>query len=220
MKRYLPILVIVSAFAISGCNLLFKLPVGGSKVTPTETFAINEGVSDNITVNSLEVTMAPSDGLLTLAGHGNGLATGEIQYNVSEWKPIIRLDGDTLYIEQKSPEDKIVSASREAFNQWDLSLGRTLQTVSIVCQTGNKTLSFADSLPDGLTIRVSAGVGNLRLEFPAGVTANVEIHRGPSSILTEGAWTKDGKLYTSGTTGPVWTVKVDVGVGSITLASK
>lgn len=91
---------------------------------------------------------------------------------------------------------------------------------NISCPAGNYTLNFADTLPDGASISVNAGVGNLRLVFPAGATVNVEIHRGPANITTEGAWTTSGKTFSSGNTGPVWMVKVDIGVGNLTLVAE
>jgi len=220
MKHYLPIPILVFALVTSGCNLLIKLPVGGPELIPTETFTVNEAVPVGATATDLILTLAPSDGSLLLSGNADGLVEGEIQYNVAEWKPVVAMDGDTLHIEQKLPDNNVSSTPRDAINEWKLELGGTLTDIAIACPTGNYTLTFADSLPDGIAIKVNAGVGNLALEFPTGVTANVEIHRGPASIATEGAWTKDGKVYTSGDSGPVWTITVDFGVGNLTLVSQ
>lgn len=220
MKRYLPIFLIVFAIATQGCNLLFKLPVGGPELVPTETFTIDEAVPVDPVVTDGLLSIAPSNGSLVLSGNGDSLASGEIQYNVAEWKPVVTIKGGTLRIEQKLPENNISSTPEGAINEWNLELGSTLKNIAISGPAGNYTLTFADSLPDGVNINVYAGVGNMRLVFPEGVVAHVEVHRGPANIETQGEWTKNGKVYTSGTSGKIWNVKVDFGVGSLTLTSE
>lgn len=220
MKHAFLILIALLALGISGCNMLVRLPIGGPELIPTEMFAVNETVPGDAMVTDVALTLAPSNASVLLAGQANGLASGEIQYNVADWKPVVAVDGNTLQIEQHIPENNISSTPKNSLNAWDLQLSDTLSTVTIALTTGNYTLTFEDSLPDGATIDVSAGVGSLRLEFPAGVAANVEVQRGPANIATEGSWARDGKIYTSGDSGPAWTVKVDIGVGNLLLVSQ
>jgi hypothetical protein len=220
MKHTFLILITLFAFAISGCNMLVRLPIGGSELIPTEKFPVNEAIQDGAAVTVAALTLAPSSGSLLLAVGANGLASGEIQYNVADWKPVVAIDGNTLKIEQHIPENNISSTPKDSLNAWDLQLADALTSVIVTLTTGNYTLTFADTLPNGTTIDVSAGVGNLRLEFPIGVIANLEVQRGPANIATEGVWSQNGKIYTSGDSGPVWTVKVDIGVGNLTLASQ
>jgi hypothetical protein len=183
-------------------------------------FTVNEATPNDAAVTDVVLTLAPSNGSVVLAGKVEGLAEGEIQYNVADWKPTLMIDENTLRIEQNIPENNISSTPKDSINEWDLKLGGTLTNITVSLSTGNYALTFADTLPDGTTINVSAGVGNVRLEFPRGVTANVEVQRGPANIATEGTWTKDGKSYTSGNSGPVWKVKMDFGVGNLTLVSQ
>jgi len=217
MRKSLSTLFIIFALTTTGCNLLIKLPFGGPKLIPTETFYVDEATPDGAAITTAILTLAPSNATLNLGGKAKGLGGGTIQYNVADWKPTLVVEGTTLSIEQKVPEGSVSSPSKDSLNQWDLNLGDTLSTISISSLTGNYTLNFADTLPDGVTISVNAGVGNLRLVFPAGITVNAEVHRGPASITTEGMWTTTGKTYTSGNSSQVWTVKVDIGVGKLTL---
>jgi len=205
---------------ISGCNMLFRLPVGGPDLIPTETFTVNEAIPANATITDAEITLAPSNGSVVLAGNSDELVNGEIQYNVADWKPAVLIDGNTLKIEQGIPDNNISSTPKDSINEWDLTLGDTLTNVTVSLSTGNYTLTFADTLPDGVTIHVSAGVGNLRLEFPTNVTVNVEVQRGPANIETEGDWSQNGNSFTYGNVGSVWHVKVDIGVGNLTLAGQ
>lgn len=220
MNRFLSLLILVSTFVTSGCNMLFRVPVGRPELTDTEIFTVDEAVPGTGTVTDVALTVVPSNGTILLGGEADGLALGEIQYNVADWKPTVTIDDNILRIEQAVPENNITSTPNGSINAWTLKLGDTLKNITISLPTGNYTLTFADTLPDGTVIHVNAGVGNLILEFPANVTANVEVHRGPASIATEGTWTKNGKVYASGDTDPVWTVAVDFGVGNLMLVSK
>lgn len=220
MKHTFLILISLLALALSGCNMLVRLPVGSAELIPTEKFPLDEAIPDGVAITTVTLTLAPSNASVLLAGHSDGLANGEIQYNVAEWKPVVAVDGNTLKLQQHVPENNISSTPKNALNSWNLQLADALTNVSVTLTTGNYTLTFVDTLPDGATINVKTGVGNLRLEFPVGVTANVEVQRGPANITTVGAWTKDGNTYMFGGSGPVWKVKVDIGVGNLTLLSQ
>lgn len=217
MKKTLSILVVISTLATTGCNLLIKVPFGGPKLIPTEIFIVDEVAPGGTTITAAFLTLAPSNGSLILAGDAEKMGIGTIQYNVANWKPILAVEGTTLRIEQKVPDGTVASTPKDSLNQWDLRLGNTLSTINLSCPAGNYTLTFAGTLPDGASISVNAGAGNLRLVFPAGVSVNVEIHHGPANITTEGKWTTSGKTYSSGNSGPVWMVKVDIGVGNLKL---
>jgi len=220
MKHTFLILITLLAFGISGCNMLVRLPIGGPELIPTEMFAVNETAPDDAMVTDVALTLAPSNASILLAGDSNVLVSGEIQYNVADWKPVVAVDGKTLKIEQHIPENNISSTPKKALNSWDLQLDDALKNVSVTMTTGNYTLTFVDNLPDGAIIDVSAGVGNLRLEFPTNVATNVEVQRGPTNIAIEGTWEREGKIYISGDSGPVWTVIVDIGVGNLTLVNQ
>ncbi len=218
MKKILPILVIIFTLGTTGCNMLIKVPFGGPKLVPTETFFVDEAAPSGAAITTAILTLASSNGSLNLAGGAKGLGDGTIQYNVANWKPTLVVEGSTLRIEQEVPEGSVASTPKDSLNQWDLKLGNSLTNINVSCPAGNYALNFAGTLPDGASISVNAGVGNLRLVFPANVTVNVEVHRGPANINAEGAWTINGKTYSYGNSGPVWMVKVDIGVGNLTLA--
>ena len=219
MKRSILILATLFALTTSGCNLLFKLPIGGPVLIPTETFSIDEATPIGDSILDAEFMVAPSNASLVLTGDAYGLVNGEIQYNVVEWKPSLVIDGNILRISQTIPDNNIASVPRGALNEWDLNLNPMLKNITVSLAAGNYTLTFADTLPDEAEINIHHGVGKLRLVFPADVIVNVEVQRGPANIDTEGMWTKNEKSYVSGESGLVWNVKVDIGVGNLTLVS-
>jgi len=221
MKRSIFILAAIFALLTSGCNLLFKVPIGGPELIPTETFSIDEITANRDVISDAEFTVAPSNASLVLTGDADGLVNGNIQYNVAAWEPSMVLDGNTLHISQIIPDNNIASVPKGALNEWDLHLNQMLTNITISLSSGNYTLTFVDTLPDESVINVHDGVGNLRLEFPSDVTVNVEVQRGPANIDTEGDWSNTGNTYlsTSSNANQSWNVKVDIGVGNLTLVS-
>jgi len=220
MKHTIFILATIFTLTTSGCNLLFKVPIGGPELIPTEMFSIGEVTANGDAISDAEFTVAPSNASLVLTGDADGLVDGNIQYNVADWEPSIVIDGNTLHISQIIPDNNIASVPKGAINEWDLHLNQMLTNITISLSSGNYTLTFVDTLPDEAVINVHDGVGNLRLDFPTGVTANVEVQRGPANIETEGDWSHNGNSFTHGNVGSVWHVKVDIGVGNLTLAGQ
>lgn len=218
MKTILSILIIAITLVTTGCNLLVKVPVGGPALIPTETFSLDEDKPPGAFITTANLTLAPSNGTLKLAGGAQGLVNGAIQYNVAIWKPTLVIEDTKLSVEQAVSNNALSSMPKDSVNQWELTLGDALKHINVFAPSGSYTLNFADTLPDGASIYINAGVGDQRLVFPAGVTVSVEVHRGPASITTEGLWATSGKIYTSGNSDSAWTVKVDIGVGNLTLA--
>jgi hypothetical protein len=219
MKGVLFIVVVLLGSALSACNSLVNVPFSGLKTGPIATFAVDEPRAPGTALTDVTLRMAPGTASLALAGGADGLVNGEIQYNVAEWKPTLAVSDGKLRIEQHMADRMISSSPAGAINQWDLQLGDQLKQVHVACPAGNFTLNFADTLPDGTSMTVELGAGNLRLAVPAGVATRVAVRRGPSSVATEGAWTKSGTIYATSGAGPAWIIQVDMGVGNLTLVN-
>jgi hypothetical protein len=213
------IVVVLLGSALSACNSLVNVPFSSLKTGPTATYAIDEPRAPGTALTDVMLTMAPGTATLALAGGADGMVNGEIQYNVAEWKPTLATSDGKIRIEQHRADHMISSSLEGAINQWNLQLGDRLKHVRVVCPAGNFTLDFADTLPDGASISVEIGAGNLRLTVPTGVAARVAVHHGPSSVATEGAWAKSGDTYATSGAGPTWTIQVNMGVGNLTLVS-
>lgn len=220
MKRNLPIALTALVLATLACNLLANAPFSNVKTGPTLTFSIDEPVPAGATTTDVRLSMAPSSATLALASGANGLVEGEIHYNVADWKPTLTTSDGTLRILQEMPGDEVHTISGEAVNDWKLKLGDGIVNVHVKFLAGDFTLDFADSLPDGVSITVEMGAGNLRLVVPDGIAASIEVSRGPSTVSTEGAWTKNGSSYINGGSGSAWAIDVSMGVGNLTLASQ
>jgi hypothetical protein len=219
MKRNLSIALTTLVLASLACNMLVNTPFSNIKTGPTETFQIDEPLRTG-TTTSVRLSMAPSSAALILAGGAQGMVEGEIRYNVAEWKPSLSADDGTLRIFQNLPDDEVHTISGEAVNEWDLKLGDGFVNVTVECPAGDFTLDFVDTLPDGVTINIDMGAGNLRLIVPDGIAANVDVTRGPSEVTTQGDWTQNGSNYINDGSGSAWTIHVTMGVGNLTLVSQ
>lgn len=217
MKHTLSIVVAVIALASLACNSLVKLPLRNLTDIPLTTFAIDQAIPDGTSPKEVALTLAPSTAALMLAGGSDHLAQGEIQYNTAEWQPALVTDQSLLRIEQRLPDDIIASTPEGAVNQWNLELSDRVTTVLVDFPAGDLTIDLADTLADNISIRVTVGAANLRLVIPAEVAASVEVHRGPSSVTTEGEWITDGNRYITGGSGPTWAITLNMGVGNLTL---
>ena len=206
--------------AALACNSLIKLPFGGLKTTFTDTFSIEEPLPAGEAITDVTFGLAASNATLTLAGEAKGLVEGQIQYNVTKWKPTITTESGALRIEQTLQDGTIGGTPDGSINQWDIKLGNGLQNVHVKCSSGNFTLFLTDTLPDVANIRIEMGTGNFRLVIPTGVAASVNVNRGPFNVATEGAWTQNDTTYTTSGSNPVWMINLVMGVGNLTLASQ
>lgn len=220
MKRDLSLIATVLALTTLACNSIINLPINSLKIIPTETYSIDELLAEGEAITDAILVMAASSANLTLAGSSDGIIEGQIQYNVAEWKPIQTLSSGSIMIEQKLPDGKIGSTPDGSINQWNIKLGNGLKNVEVKCSSGNYRLHLTNTLPEVTNISVEMGTGNLRLVIPSGAAANVDVNSGPVSISTEGEWMSNGNSYTTGRSSSAWKIKVEIGVGKLTLASE
>jgi hypothetical protein len=155
-------MLVITALALAalacGPNLPnVDLPITKITPGPTETLTVAEPAPDGDAV--AEVTLGVGAGDLTLSGGGDGLVSGTVEYNVADWKPEVKRDGDTLSITQRFARDKISIPEGDLINKWDLRLGDTpLElTVNAGAYQGQADLG-------GLRLR--------RLEFNDGASTN------------------------------------------------
>jgi len=85
---------------------------------------------------------------------------------------------------------------------------------------GDYRLNFDGDLTQSADVQVSAGMSSMRLEFPAATKAKVMVAGGIKNVTTDGTWTTHGDSYETTADSPyTLTVKIDVGMGSLTLVS-
>jgi N-terminal domain of toast_rack, DUF2154 len=85
------------------------------------------------------------------------------------------------------------------------------------CGAGNYTLDFSGQLQSNLTGHVEAGLGNVTINIPSGVPAQVTVESGLSNISAGSGWQVNGNTYTQEGSGPAINIIVDIGAGNLTL---
>lgn len=85
---------------------------------------------------------------------------------------------------------------------------------------GDYKLDFAGDLQHDATVNIDAGMSTLRLAIPSGTKSQVEISAGMKNVKTEGTWTAHDDTYlTAGTSDYTLTIKINIGLGSLTLVT-
>ena len=85
---------------------------------------------------------------------------------------------------------------------------------------GSYELDFSGELSQDVTVKVKTGVSSLRLVMPVGTAVQVSVSGGLNDVKTSGGWTQSGDSYSQAGSGHTITVQVDMGVGSLELATK
>ena len=85
------------------------------------------------------------------------------------------------------------------------------------CGAGNYTLDFSGQLQRNITGHVEAGLGNVTINIPSGVPAQVTVESGLSNISAGSGWQVNGNTYTQEGSGPAINIIVDIGAGNLTL---
>jgi hypothetical protein len=94
------------------------------------------------------------------------------------------------------------------------------QTIHFTGGAGNYELDFSGKLERDVTVEVQVGVASLRLVTPVGTATVVNISGGLNDVKTTGTWAHSGDSYSQTGTGKTITINVDIGVGSLELATK
>jgi len=89
--------------------------------------------------------------------------------------------------------------------------------VSFEGGAGSYTLDFSGKLQQPTNVRISSGVSNFKLIVPSTTACKVVMTGAMNSVNTQGAWTVSDKTYSLPGQGPLLTITVELGVGSLEL---
>jgi hypothetical protein len=82
---------------------------------------------------------------------------------------------------------------------------------------GSYTLDFSGDLQQDLSVHLSAGISNVRINVPENARVRVEIGGGLSNVSVGGTWTTNGDVYERSGSGPLINIKIDMGLGNLEL---
>jgi hypothetical protein len=82
---------------------------------------------------------------------------------------------------------------------------------------GDYRLDFSGDLRFDTSVSVESGLSNVTIVVPAGVRARVTFEGGLTNVSISGEWEKNGGVYTQSGSGPILTIAVKMGAGSLNL---
>ena len=167
MKRALLLIIIMLTLPSLACSITLPTP---PQVTtgPTQTVAISEPLPSSATAdNPVNVELRMGAGELKLVGGADGLAEGDIEYNVPDWKPTVTNTDGKLIIEQGPSKDHTTSwfpgKDNEIVNNWDLKLGNAPMNLTVSAGAYQGTLDLSGLPLRGLA--VNDGVSDSEVTF-------------------------------------------------------
>ena len=82
---------------------------------------------------------------------------------------------------------------------------------------GSYQLDFGGALLQPANVRITGGVSSTTLRIPAETNAEVIVSGGLNNVSPSGTWTITGSTYRAEGPGPLLTIRVELGVGSLEL---
>jgi hypothetical protein len=82
---------------------------------------------------------------------------------------------------------------------------------------GTYHLNFDGNLQRDADVKITSGVSTLQITIPRSVHAIIDVSGGLKDVSTEGTWTTTDNSYETGSTGPTLTIRVEMGVGTLSL---
>lgn len=82
---------------------------------------------------------------------------------------------------------------------------------------GSYTLDLSGDLQRDMTVKLSAGLSNVRIEVPENANIKVVVGGGLSNVSVGGTWTTNGDTYQRSGSGPAITINIEMGLGNLEL---
>jgi N-terminal domain of toast_rack, DUF2154 len=190
-------------------------------------------------IDAATVELHLGAGELNIRGGGSQLADGQLDYNLSSWKPIIHQNTAGHFARLRIEQPDTHEMPRQLKYTWNLQLSNTIPiSLSVRCGAGQANLKLGDVRLRNLAIEIGAGqidldlrgtpkedfdvtvnggVGQATVYLPAGVGIRAEAHGGLGSINVSGL-EKRGSYYENDEYGRAKAnirLKVNGGIGEI-----
>jgi len=202
-KKYLAIFPLLGLLLSSlACSFTVNLPE--AKTGPVQTFTINETLPEDSRTTKISIEMGAGE--LDIQGGSDMLVEGEIQYNITEWKPEVIRDGRSLLIRQGHKENLRIP-TRDVVNRWQLKLGSVPIDPDIAAGAYKGTLNLSGVALTRLNIQDGASQAEVRFEEPNPVQMESLRYRTGASEVS---------LYGLGNASPAF-LNFEGGTGSYTL---
>jgi hypothetical protein len=189
MKNKLLLLIVsILALVSLACRVSINLPFTEVKTGPQQQEQIQVELPANPSMVS-DVTLRLGAGELKLRpGDQSYLVEGTVDYNVSDFKPEVKLNNGHVFIEQGSLDLRgIPSFSGKIFNTWDLNLGHVPMNLTIQAGGYQGEIELG-GLPI-YRLEISDGASEVELDFSVPNPVEMETFRyntGASNLKIRG----------------------------------
>jgi hypothetical protein len=199
--------ILVLALATIACGININLPSTDIKTGPLVTEDIQVAMPDS-SEEVVDLTLSFGAGEIKLSGgEDDYLVSGKATYNVEDFKPVLKTDGNKVTLEQGNLNIKGIPNFQDKIkNVWDLALrdtpmnlsikagaysgrfdlgGISLKSLEISDGASDVNLSFDEPNPVEMDVlRYSTGASSVRLEGLANANAATIIFRGGAGSYT------------------------------------
>ncbi len=162
MRHALFVAIAALAAASLACSININVPT--LKTGPTETFTVNEAAPAGAKVAAVAINMGA--GKLSLSGGSSSLLSGEVKYNVPEWKPTVEVSGDTVTLSQQLKDQNIGIPDKNVVNEWTLQLGSTPMNLTVNAGAYDGELDLSGVPLRSLTVHDGASNASVNFNEP------------------------------------------------------
>lgn len=178
MKKLILIASLSAILVSAGCTFTVNVPA--TTVGETQTLTINEAIPTG--ASPAELTIEMGAGELFLSGGSDKWVTGTVDYNITEWKPLITRNENSLKIAPRSNQVWNIPTSK-VVNKWDLKLGSLPMALTINAGAYKGAIDLTGLSITSLEINDGASEGKVRFDEPNPVEMDKLVYRtGASSI--------------------------------------
>lgn len=223
--------MVITALTITSLACSVNLPnVPRLKTGPTEILAVDEAGPADEAVPTVILNMGA--GRLDLTGGSESLLSGEIQYNVAEWKPTVTNAAGLVTVTQGDSGDNvgIPESGAQVVNEWNLKLGSTPMNLTVNAGAYDGVLDLSGVPLQALSINDGASKSEVRFDsLNPEVMETLSYKTGASTVkltglananfttLTFDGGAGDYTLDFSGALQQDATVKITTGVSNVRL---
>jgi hypothetical protein len=153
----------VIALLVSSLACSFTVNLPEAKLGETQTFTISEAFPEDSQTAKISIEMGAGE--LDIQSGSKMLIEGQIQYNISEWKPEVIRDEQNLLIRQGRKENLRIP-TRDVINRWQFKLGSTPVDLDIAAGAYKGMLNLSGVALTRLNIQDGASQAEVRFDQP------------------------------------------------------
>ena len=181
------------------------LPIFGDKYKNSWELRLGESLLD-LTINA-----GAYQGKIELGGLSIGSLTVADGASQAEWSfsQPNRVEMDTLRYETGASSVSLEGLANSRASEIIFKGG-----------AGDYRLDFSGQLQNDMDVNIDAGISNVKIVVPQGVSARLNFDGGLSNVEVNGNWEKSGNVYNMAGDGPRITFNVTMGAGNLELQNR